>query len=220
MKRTASQNASPWTQHTVFRQRHCTLSALHRCGITVRLQGRCVVAHNEDTLKQWIRFEFLSDFPKGDHRRPFDGESIGACTDGRKGDGQQLKLSREQEGVSVAVGQKTVFIVVSAVPDGTYGMDNVFRRKIVPLCDLRPARWTSVQRAAFLKKTRSGCTVDCTIDSPAAEQRSIRRIHNRIYGLYRDVTLKDGKSFDRGTAHGSLVQGVVRLKMVREGGPP
>jgi hypothetical protein len=67
-------------------------------------------------------------------------------------------------------------------------MDHIFRRKIIAQGHLRFSGPASVQAAAFLKQARTGRPMDRAIDTATTEKRRIRRIHDRIYLKFRDIT--------------------------------
>jgi hypothetical protein len=162
--------------------------------VQIRLKRELVEADNDDTLKVWVCLELFCNFPKGDERGTFDGEAVRAGADRGKRDTRQRMLSCKLEGIPVTIGEQLVFVLVPSVPNGTHGMDNVLRRKIIAFRDFCPAGRASVEGAAFLEESGPGCAVDCAIDASTTQQRGIRRVDNRVDGLLCDVALKNGES--------------------------
>src|SRR3954454_3909671 len=76
-------------------------------------------------------------------------------------------------------------------PDRTYCVNDILRRKPIALRNLRFASRTSAKLAAFLKQLGTRAAMDRPVHSSAAQQRSIRRIHNRIDSQFRDISLNN-----------------------------
>jgi hypothetical protein len=66
-------------------------------------------------------------------------------------------------------------------------MNHVPRRQPITAGDFGVAGFATAERAAFGDKPWSRGAMDCTIDAAAAEQRRIRRVHDRVNVERRDV---------------------------------
>ena len=117
-------------------------------------------------------------------------------------------LRPEMQAGAIAGGKKLpVFIRQSPADDRSDRMDDVARREIVPLRDLRRARLlrmslTLHERSAFRTQLRTSCAVNRVVDAAvagdeAAEESRVRRVDNRIRREARDVTLPEGNALIR-----------------------
>ena len=53
----------------------------------------------------------------------------------------------------------------------------------------------AAEMSALLEYRRPAGTVNCTVDASASEQRGVRRVHDRVDVLLRDVALNELDSF-------------------------
>ena len=67
--------------------------------------------------------------------------------------------------------QQFPFSMGTAVPNRADGVDHVFARQAVGLCDFRISRLAATKRFAFRKQFRTRSPVNAAIHSTAAEQR-------------------------------------------------
>ena len=81
-------------------------------------------------------------------------------------------------------------------PEGADGVDNKTRGQIVSASDFRFTRLATAECATFGKKLWSSGAMNRAIDSAAAKQRSIGRVHNCNHIKLGDVATHD---FDRAT---------------------
>ena len=68
--------------------------------------------------------------------------------------------SRNLDRGAIARGEKILFALASATPDGTDRMDDVLGRQPIPFGDLGITGLAAMERAAFGEQFRSGRTVD------------------------------------------------------------
>lgn len=71
-------------------------------------------------------------------------------------------------------------------------MNDPFGGEFVAARDFGLAGGAPAERAAFCQQFRTGGAVNGAIHSPAAKQRRIRRIHNRVHALLGNVAGNDG----------------------------
>ena len=92
----------------------------------------------------------------------------------------------------MAVGrfQQLGLIAAAAVIHGADGMDDEPGGEVVAARDARLAGRATTQAPALLQKPRTGCTVDGAVDTSAAEQRCVGRIHNGIDLQSGDVSFQ------------------------------
>ena len=74
------------------------------------------------------------------------------------------------------------FPAMSAVPDGSHCVYDVFAGQPVSFCDFRITGFASVQCSAFRQKLRTGSAMDAAIHSPTTKQRTVGSIHDGIDG--------------------------------------
>lgn len=94
---------------------------------------------------------------------------------------------RELQRAAVAAGQLFRLALLAAVPDRSNRVNHKGSRKPVPVGDFCVARCATAERRAFRKQPGAGGTVNCSVDSAPAQQRTIRRINNRINPQRRDI---------------------------------
>lgn len=102
-------------------------------GLLVRLGGALVEADEVDLVELGVGAEELIDLVGGDGGGSIDGEAVGAGADGGEGDGFDVVAKGDREAVAVAVGEELVFAVITPLPDGAYGVDDVSGGEVVAL---------------------------------------------------------------------------------------
>jgi tetratricopeptide (TPR) repeat protein len=125
--------------------------------------------------------------------------AVDAATDRGKGNRAYAVRRRKRQALGVAARQQlglAVPAVAIARPDC---MDHELRRQPIPSGDLRLTGRTATQRAAFRQQFRPRGAMDRTVHTATAQQRLVRRIHDRIHGKLRDVRLHDDYAL-----HGAL----------------
>ena len=66
------------------------------------------------------------------------------------------------------------------MPDRADGVDDVLGGELVAFGETRLTRGAAADRAAFLQQLRPRRRVDRAVDSPAAQERFIRGVHDRV----------------------------------------
>lgn len=74
-----------------------------------------------------------------------------------------------------------------SVPDRANSMNHIFCRQVVARGELGIAGSTAIKLPAFFQQSWSGSTMDCTINTTATQQRSIRCIDDGIHFQRRNV---------------------------------
>ena len=74
-------------------------------------------------------------------------------------------------------------------------MDNVLCGELIALCNLRFASLAAVQHAALGQKLGPRGAVDRAVHSPAAEQRAVRGVHDRVNALLGYIAENSLQSF-------------------------
>src|SRR5262249_41965252 len=141
----------------------------------------------------------ILDFTQGDPASAVDRKTVGAGADRRKRNRAEAVLLGQREAALITACQQVVLVVFAAVPDRADRMDYVFRRQLVAFGDAGVASGTAAQLAALFQEPRPGGPVDRAIDAAAAQERFVRRVHNRVHFLLCDVALDDFKSFGPST---------------------
>lgn len=147
-----------------------------------------VVGYDERDLGDRIVFaQKLGGRVDGDPGGIGDRVAVHAAADRRKGDRAEVVLRTQLEGVSIAAREDSRFAVVAAGPDRADGVNDVAGGQPVAARDLRFARAAAVERFAFGQKLGTGGAVNGAIDSAAAEQARVRRVHDGVNGEGGDV---------------------------------
>ena len=115
------------------------------------------------------------------------GIAVDAAGDERKGHGLTAVVRRQRQGAAVAGAQTLLLPVSAAVPDGAYGVDDVFRGQAVGAGDLRLPDPAAAQGPAFGQKLRSRGTVDGPVHAAAPQKRRVGRVDDGVYGHFRDI---------------------------------
>src|SRR5207245_9280208 len=79
----------------------------------------------------------------------------------------------------------------------------MFGGEFIAFGDPGPAGWTAADLATFPQELRSRRPVDRTVHSPAAQQRFVRRVDNRIDPLLGDIALNDFESASQSAFRGA-----------------
>jgi hypothetical protein len=79
----------------------------------------------------------------------------------------------------------------AVTPNRANGVDHPLGGQIVPFGDLGFTGPTAVKRPAFLQQFWAGRPVNCAINTAAAQQGRIGRIHDRVHVLLRDIALNN-----------------------------
>src|SRR5262249_8055796 len=96
-------------------------------------------------------------------------------------------------------------LAVPAVPvDRPDGVDDPARAEPPAAGDLRVAGRAATELLALLEDIGPAGAVDRTVDAAAAAERRVRRVHDRVGVLLRDVAPDelDGRGGDRPSTHG------------------
>ena len=114
---------------------------------------------------------------------------IAVDTGGNQGKGHALAvvLVRKLQRVFVAGGQQLPLAMMTILPDGACGVDDVFARQAIPAGDLRFAGSASVQRPALLKQLRSRGTMDRAVHTAAAQQGRVGGVDDGIHRHLRNI---------------------------------
>ena len=119
----------------------------------------------------------------------------------------RLSCGGEIERGAVAGREQRVLVRSAAVPHRADRMDDVLRRQPVAARHFRRTGLAAAERAAFGEQVRPGSAMDRAVDTAAAEQRPVRRVHDRVDGKRRDVRDEDlaggraGGEGEEGSSH-------------------
>ena len=86
--------------------------------------------------------------------------------------------------------------VLTAVPHGADGVDDVAARQAVRAGDLGLAGPAAAQRPALFEQLRPRCTVDAAIHAASAQQRFLRRVDDGVHAHFRNIVSNDDKGHD------------------------
>src|SRR5579872_1905830 len=98
----------------------------------------------------------------------------------------------------VAAREQEILVVMAAVPNRADGVNHPLCFEYVPTRDLRVAGRASLELAALLEKFRPRGAVNGAVHPASSQQRSIRRVYDRVHVLSGDIALND---FDGGGGH-------------------
>lgn len=89
-------------------------------------------------------------------------------------------LGKKRHRAAVAGGQRRVLALPATIPDRPHRMNDVAGRQPITFGDLGVARGAAAQRTAFHQQVRASSAMDRAVDAPAAQQRIVRRVDDRI----------------------------------------
>ena len=134
--------------------------------------------------------KFASCF-KGDPRCLLNRITIGAATDRREGNRLNSIFDRELQRVPKTICQNLRFVALPACPDGADCVNHKTSRQSVAPRQFRFAGLATAERPTFCAQFRPGSAMNCAINSPAAEKRGVRRVHDGVDIELRDVAADD-----------------------------
>src|SRR5437867_948953 len=151
-----------------------------------------VAPENKDHLVDLILGceEFSGGF-YSDLRSFLEWIAVGAATDRRKGYRLDSVFHCNLQRISVAICQGLRLAVLPAAPDRSDGVNDESSGQTIATSDFRFAGFTAAKRAAFREQFMSSGAMNRAIDSAAAEQRRVRRVHNGIHRALRDIAAHD-----------------------------
>src|SRR3989338_1343989 len=123
------------------------------------LIGRRETAEDDLTDRR-VPVEERRHLAQREARRTLQREAVGACRDRGECDRPDPVNDRQPQAVAITRGEPLVFSVPAPLPDGADRVDDVPRRKVVPLGDLGLAGGRPAERPALLQQARAGRTVD------------------------------------------------------------
>src|SRR6185437_11397821 len=129
----------------------------------------------------------LAHCPQRNLRGPRGWKPVHTCADGWKRNRLRPMLARQFQAPPVTPGKQRILAAPPAAPHRTHGMKHPLRRQTKPRCCLRVARGAAVQLAAGFQQLRPRRPMDRPIHAPAAQQRRVGRIHNRVHSKLRDI---------------------------------
>src|SRR5439155_14444934 len=147
----------------------------------IELMIRFSKAGREYFFDRLVPLQELFDFKQSDSRGAFAGESIGAGADAWKSNRANRMFGCESQGIAIAARQQLVLVMFAAVPNRTHRVDHPFGGQLVTFGDFGFAGRTAVEFAAFLQQLRSRGAVNSAVNSSAAQQRLVGRIHDGIH---------------------------------------
>ncbi len=142
-----------------------------------------------------------------DPGRLIHGEAIGARAQSGQGDALAVVFDGQLQAPPVRAGQQFGLAAPATVPNRADGVNHVFRRQLAGRGDDGRAGGATLGVAAIrvLHDLWPPAAVDRPVYAAAARQAAIRRVHDRIHRLLRDVALVQ---FERLTldfdAHGTF----------------
>src|SRR3989338_3275952 len=152
--------------------------------------GEAAEAHLAD------RTELLQRRFDGFNRDPggrFHRIAVDAGADARERNGMRAVIGGKPQQIAVAGSQQLRLALRTAAPHRPDRVDHESRRQAIAFGELRLARLAAAQQAAFLQQLRAGGAVDRPVHAPAAEQRGVGGIDDRIDLKRGDVALHHAK---------------------------
>ena len=137
-------------------------------GILIALVGSSAKADGDDLNSVSLLQESVH-LSKGNAAGPIHGKTINTGADGREGYALYVVLFCQDKRVPVAASQLIVLAVISASPDGAYGMNYPSRRKPVASGDASLARRAATDASAFFQKLWARSAVDGAIYTTTAK---------------------------------------------------
>ena len=170
----------------------------HGPGIGKRLHVSAVcvedvfVPNNENHVPDLtVRGEKFARRFERDMRGFLNWITVSAATDRRKGYRFDFTLHRKLQRIAVAICQRPRFVVFPATPDRSDCVNHEASGQTISTRDFSFTGTTTAQRTAFGEQFRACGMVNRAIDAATAEERCIRRVHDRINIEFSDVAADD-----------------------------
>ena len=144
----------------------------------------------EDDLLDFLRREVADRF-HGNRGSSFPGVSIDARGNSGEGDRLASIFFSQVEATSVARLQKLRFTMQAILINRTRSMNDEPCRKLETRSDFSLSRLATVQGNTGPQEFRTSRPVNRPVDTATTQQRTIRRIHNRIDLQLGNVTLNN-----------------------------
>ena len=151
---------------------------------------------NDDVHRHVVFSQKIADGVHRHPERPILGVAENAGGDQRKCHRLTAVLLRQRKARPVAGGELLPLAVLTAVPHGADGVDDVAARQAVRAGDLGLAGSAAAQRPALLEQLRPRRTVDAAIHAATAQQGFLRRVDNGVHAHFRDVIANNDKGHD------------------------
>src|SRR5438477_5457997 len=147
---------------------------------TVRFEHVVAEAREDDLRHIAMRFRECGDFAHRNRDGFLDRITVDAATDRRKRDGPDPMVAGERKRMAIAACEEVRFACMSAAPYRSNRMDDVARRQTIAPRNAGFARRATADRPAFVQQLRPGGSVERSVDTPAAQQRRIGGVYDRV----------------------------------------
>jgi hypothetical protein len=148
-------------------------------GILIALVGSSAKADGDD-LNFVTLVQESAHLSKGNAAGPLHGKTINTGADGREGNALYAVLFCQDKKVPVAASQLIVLAVISALPNGPYGMNDPSCRKPVAFGDASLARLAATYASAFFQKLWARSAVDGAIYTTTAQERAVCSVDDGV----------------------------------------
>jgi hypothetical protein len=135
--------------------------------------------------------EFSRNGSDGNARGPIRRKTINTSRDGWKRERHQAMARSEIKCGAIARRQQFVLAVIAAAPHRANSVNHMLCRKPIAGRDLRLTGHASAEFFTFRTQLGTGCAMDCTINTAAAEQCAVRRVDDCIERKRRYVGYAD-----------------------------
>lgn len=155
------------------------------------------MADHTDMLREVMFAEEVHNGMEGDAGGLGQGVAEDAGRDRGEVDGSDTVLFREAQAGAVAGRQQSRLPRAAALPDGTGGMNDVFRPEPVAAGNLSLSGFTAAEGSAFGEQFRSGGAMDSPVHAAAAQKGTIGGIDDTFRVRLCDVADDNGKALHK-----------------------
>ena len=171
-----------------------------------------------DLLEVVVAVEEVLDGGQGDVSGLFDGEAVGSGADGGEGNGFDVVLLGELEGIEVGVAEELLFVVFAFAVDGAHGVYDVLGGQAACGGDdgmaCGAAALLGDDFLAFLEDLRAAGAVDGAIDASAAHEGGVGGVDDGLGVLAGDIALGEEDEVVHGVLPGWSCK-VILCKQIR-----
>ena len=163
-------------------------------GIAVDVGGVLGMADHTDVLGVIMFIEEGHNGMERDAGGLGQGITEDAGRDGGKIDGGDVVLFRETQAGAVAGRQQSRLPRAAALPDGTGGMDDVFRLEVIAPGKFGLTGFTAAEGSAFGEEFRTGGMMDRSVHAAAAQKGAIGGVDDALRVGLCDIADDNGKA--------------------------
>jgi hypothetical protein len=147
--------------------------------------------HESHLLDPWMLLELFVRCAERVLSGSLDRIAVNARRDRREGDRAAAELVGDFECTPMAGRKQLRLALIATAPDRADGVDHVPGRKVAGGRGLGVPRRATAEPTTLLENRSAAGAVNRPVYASTAEQRLVRRVHDRVHVLLRDVALHE-----------------------------